>query len=73
MSGELNYEAKTDRELLLLTAQKVDWLAANCAQYRADGECTAGGLSKKAKTSIWAAAIAAVSALVLGIIEALKR
>jgi hypothetical protein len=73
MSGDINYEAKSDRELLLLTVQKLNWMAENCEKYRADGECNAGGLSKKAKGSIWGAAIAAVSALVLGIIEALKR
>ena len=73
MTADLNYEAKTDRELLLLTAQKVDWLADNCKQYREAGECSGPGMSRKAKTGVWAAAITAVSALVLGIIEAVKR
>ena len=72
MSGDINYEAKTDRELLLLTVQKLNWMTANCEKYRENGEC-GNGLSKKAKASIWVTAIAAVVSLGLGVIELFKR
>jgi hypothetical protein len=72
MAADLNFEAKTDRELLLLTAQKVNDMAENCKQFREAGDCN-NGLSKKAKTGLWGALITGVVALGLGIIEIVKR
>ncbi len=70
---DIEFEAKTDRELLLLTAQKVNDMAENCKLYREAGDCTRGGLSKKSKTSIITAITTSAVALILGLVEMFKR
>ena len=75
---DIEFEAKTDRELLLLTAQQVNRLTQGfpelCARVSAleqtDREMK---LSNKHKTVIWSAIITGMIALVLGVVDAFKR
>jgi hypothetical protein len=73
MTAKINYEAKNDHELLIMVVQQLEFMTENCKQFRDSGECNTVGLSKKAKASVITAITTGIVALILGLVEAIKR